>query len=293
MNWNTDTRSTAIILSALIETDPNSALLPNAVRWLMSNRSRGYWQSTQETAWVLLAMSSWINKSGEMKGNFQYAVAFNDKGLLDETANAGNISQSHSLTVDVTDLLSQDVNRLVLAHDGGAGNLYYTAHLNLDLPVDQIKALDRGIIISRQYFYPNDLKTPVTSAKPGDVLLARLTVVATSTLHNLLVEDALPAGLEAIDTSLNSSPTGTLPDQYDWTRIDKDGWGWWFFSHVELRDEKVVLSTSELPAGTYVYTYQVRASTNGTFYTIPPTAQELYFPEVYGRGDGSVFTVKP
>ncbi|MDR3577594.1 MAG: Ig-like domain-containing protein [Anaerolineaceae bacterium] len=293
LNWNTDTRSTAIILGALIETDANSALLPDAVRWLMSNRDSGYWKSTQETAWVLLAMSDWINKSGELKGNFQYAAAFNGKGLLDASANSSNIGQSHSLTIDVTDLLTQDINRLVLAHDSGSGNLYYTAHLNLDLPVDQIKALDRGIIISRQYFYPNDLKTPVTSAKPGDVLLARLTVVATNTLHNLLVTDPLPAGLEGIDTSLNSSPTNTMPDSFDWTRIGTDGWGWWFFSHVELRDEKVVLSTDELPAGTYTYTYQVRASTTGVFNTIPPTAQEVYFPEVYGRGDGSIFTVKP
>ena len=48
-----------------------------------------------------------------------------------------------------------------------------------------------------------------------------------------------------------------------------------------------------LPAGTYVYTYLVRASTIGVFQTMPPTAQEFYFPEVYGRGAGSLFTVTP
>ena len=62
---------------------------------------------------------------------------------------------------------------------------------------------------------------------------------------------------------------------------------------MQLRDEKVVLSTNYLPAGTYVYTYLVRASTVGTFKTIPTTAQEFYFPEVYGRGEGSLFTVLP
>ena len=36
-----------------------------------------------------------------------------------------------------------------------------------------------------------------------------------------------------------------------------------------------------------------RAGTLGTFRTIPPTAQEVYFPEVYGRGEGSLFTVVP
>jgi uncharacterized protein YfaS (alpha-2-macroglobulin family) len=42
-----------------------------------------------------------------------------------------------------------------------------------------------------------------------------------------------------------------------------------------------------------VYTYLVRASTPGTFNVIPPTAQEFYFPDVYGRGDGFQFVIKP
>ena len=61
----------------------------------------------------------------------------------------------------------------------------------------------------------------------------------------------------------------------------------------ELRDEKVVLSADFLPAGTYVYTYLARASTAGTFNVIPPTASEFYFPDVGGRGAGSIFEVKP
>jgi uncharacterized protein YfaS (alpha-2-macroglobulin family) len=54
-----------------------------------------------------------------------------------------------------------------------------------------------------------------------------------------------------------------------------------------------VLSADYLPAGTYEYVYLVRASFPGTYHVIPPTAQEFYFPEVYGRGAGSIFTVLP
>ena len=55
----------------------------------------------------------------------------------------------------------------------------------------------------------------------------------------------------------------------------------------------VVISADYLPAGTYVYTYIVRAGTPGRFNIIPPTAQEFYFPEVYGRGAGGQFEVRP
>jgi hypothetical protein len=109
----------------------------------------------------------------------------------------------------------------------------------------------------------------------------------------VLVEDPCPAGLEGVDQSLNTSTQAISPYEFDGDDFNRNGWGWWYFNHVEMRDEKLALSATELPAGTYVYTYLVRASTAGEFQVIPPTAQEFYFPEVYGRGEGSLFTVRP
>ena len=168
------------------------------------------------------------------------------------------------------------------------------------MPVEQTRALDQGIIISRSY-YPYESSEaelakidPVTKAAQGDLLLVRLTVVAPNALHYVIVEDPLPAGLEAVDQSLEVSPqTLEIPRSYGWDDVFTRGWGWWYFEHTQLRDEKVILSASYLPAGTYIYTYMARASTAGTFSVIPPTAQEFYFPEVYGRGEGSVFVVEP
>ena len=163
----------------------------------------------------------------------------------------------------------------------------------MSLPVEQIQPLDHGIIVSRSYYHLTDTETPVTEAQQGELLLARLTIVAPHALHYVVVDDPLPAGLEAVDQSLNTSPQSVeVPQVYAWEDVFWRGWGWWFFNHIEFRDEKVVLSTDYLPAGTYVYTYLVRASTPGVFQIIPTTAQEFYFPEVYGRGPGSLFTVK-
>ena len=125
-------------------------------------------------------------------------------------------------------------------------------------------------------------------------MLVRLTLVAPSALHYVVVEDPLPAGLEAVDQSLEISPENLqIPRSYNWEDVFTRGWGWWRFENTQLRDEKVVLSASYLPEGTYIYTYLARAGTAGTFNVIPPTAQEFYFPEVYGRGEGSTFVVLP
>jgi len=300
-NWNTDTRTTAIVLSTLSALDTSNPLNANAVRWLMSNRSGGgHWLGTQETAWTLMALTNWMEASGELQADYQYAVAFNGQRLGGGTANRETLRETLKLQVSVADMLKDQANRLAFARDDGTGNLYYTAHLDVSLPVDKVPALDQGIIVSRSYYpFVSDpallaKSEPVTQAQQGDLLLVRLTLVAPNALHYVLVEDPLPAGLEAVDQSLDINTQNLqIPQTYSWDDVFSRGWGWWFFDHTQLRDEKVVLSASYLPAGTYVYTYLARAGTAGTFYTIPPTAQEFYFPEVYGRGEGEQFVVNP
>lgn len=293
-NWNTDTRTTAIILSVLSQIDPENSLNANAVRWLINHRRNNHWSGTQETAWTLMALTRWMIASGELQADYQYGVTLNGEQLGGGEAQSDNLREALKLEVDITQLVSDEANRLLIARDDGPGNLYYTAHLNVWLPVDQVKALDQGLVVSRNYYRLNDLQTPVTQAEHGELLLGRLALVVPNAVHYVVVDDPLPAGLEAVDQNLETSPQSTSVPQ-DYTREDmfRKGWGWWHFSRIEYRDEKVILAADYLPAGTYIYTYLVRAGSVGEFYTIPPTAQEFYFPDVYGRGDGSLFKVTP
>jgi uncharacterized protein YfaS (alpha-2-macroglobulin family) len=169
--------------------------------------------------------------------------------------------------------------------------LYYSAYLSAALPVERIEPLDQGVSLSRQYFTLADSKTPITEIGRGDLVRVRLMVVVPAAVHYIVVDDPLPAGLEAIDSTVLTDTA--VPASYTLTDYEARGWGWWYFTHTELRDEKVVLSADYLPAGTYVFTYLARASTAGTFKVIPPTASEFYFPDVGGRGAGSVFEVTP
>ncbi len=290
-NWNSDTRTTAIVLSALTRLEPDSKLTPNAVRWLMAHRTEGRWASTQETAWALIGLTDFMVATGELDGNYEYEVAINGELLGGDTVNAGNVRQNNVLNAGISQLLTDDLNRLAIGRGEGEGALYYTAHLNASLPAAHIQPQERGIILSRAYYHPDDPDTPVTTTQQGDTLVARLTLIAPSALHYVVVEDWLPAGLEAIDQTLKTSEQQSAPNTYDWNRTFDNGWGWWNFEHVELRDEKVVLSAGYLPAGTYEYVYLVRASTPGEYQTIPPIGYQFYFPEVYGRGAGSLFVV--
>jgi uncharacterized protein YfaS (alpha-2-macroglobulin family) len=259
-NWNTNTRTTAIILDTLVKIDPENSLSVNVVRWLMLNRDSGRWRGTQETAWVLMALTRWIAATGELSPQYIYEAALNGQSLGGGTADVTTLRTSNELNVEVGVLLADEINRLTIARNNGPGTLYYTTYLTLSLPVEEVKALDRGITISRGYFHPDDRDTPITEIVQGEIFLGRLTIVAPHDLHYVFIEDPLPAGAEVIDQSLKTSQQVSAPARYDWDDIYLQGWGWWYFDHVELHDEKVVLSSSYLPAGVYEYTYLVRAS---------------------------------
>jgi len=289
-NWNSDTRTTAIVLNAFIQIDPTNPITANAVRWLMAHRDGGHWYSTQETAWSLIALTNWLVESKEFETDYKYSVGLNGDTLQVGLASKDNLSETVDLQVQIEDLLKEEANSLVITRGRGQGNLYYSAYLSTSLPVSEIQPLDQGVSLSREYFALDDLMKPITEIERGELVKVRLTVVVPAAVHYIAIDDPLPAGLEALDASLATDTA--VPSSYTAQDYKERGWGWWYFSHVELRDEKVVLSADYLPAGTYVYTYLTRASTAGTFNVIPPTASEFYFPDVGGRGAGSIFTVK-
>jgi hypothetical protein len=167
--------------------------------------------------------------------------------------------------------------------------------------VQDVRATSRGIIVSRQYFIKTPdcggkdqpLCQPVAEAKVGQDIQVKVTLIAPNDLYYVVLEDPFPAGAEAVDTSLQTTSVVGQPPELKPSDPLYYGWGWWWFSNTDLRDEKVVLFASYLPRGTYEYDYTLHAALTGTYQVIPTHASEFYFPEVFGNGDGQVFTIKP
>ncbi|GAB4521584.1 MAG: hypothetical protein OHK0046_33170 [Anaerolineae bacterium] len=293
-NWNTNTRTTAIILGTLVQVRPDSGQIPNIVRWLMVARTADAWETTQETAWAVMALVDWMRVSRELNADYLYEVAVNDEALASGSVTPQNVTETQTLIVEVADLLAERANEVTITRTEGVGNLYYTAYLRAFLPVPEIEPLNRGIIVQRRYTLLDDPeKATITEARIGEVVQVRLTIIAPNDLHYVVIEDPLPAGTQAINPGLTTEQQiGTRPG------LDSDdpllrGWGWWWFSNIDFRDEQVVLNATYLPAGTYEYVYTIRPGLEGVYNVIPPTGREFFFPEVFGRGAGTTFTVLP
>jgi len=120
-----------------------------------------------------------------------------------------------------------------------------------------------------------------------------LLVTAPTLRHYVVIEDPLPAGLEAVDASLATSSADLdvearapqdsaahpSPFQSSWYR-------------QELRDDRVLFFVDHMPPGIYHYRYLARATTLGSFVLPPTRVEEMYQPEVFGRTAASQVEVR-
>jgi len=296
-NMGAPVRTTAQVLQAMLELQPDDPLNPDAVRWLLAARQRdGAWASTHDTAWALLALSDWAGVSRSLEGTFGYGATLNAQALLAGSAPAD--TQSSFTPMD--QLFGDRPNQLLVTRGPGEGALFYTVHLSAYRPVEDIAATSRGLTVSREYFHYDGACgslekpcAPAPSARAGDALLARLTVSVPSDQYYVVVEDPFPAGMEPIDGSLLTAPSGMPPEMLAQAQTDRVGWRWWYFTRAEMRDDRLVLFADYLPTGTYQYTYLLTAALPGEYRVLPTRAWDFYFPETYGHSAGRVYTIQP
>jgi uncharacterized protein YfaS (alpha-2-macroglobulin family) len=117
-----------------------------------------------------------------------------------------------------------------------------------------------------------------------------LTITVPETAYYLLVEDYIPAGAEVLDTSLNTSQLGAVPE-FDPRQPFDEGWGRWYFGQPQVYDDHVAWAAESLPPGSYELTYQLVILQPGEYRVIPARARQLYFPEVQGNSAGAVFEI--
>ncbi len=296
-NLNSDVRGTAMVIDALARVQPDNALLPPAVRWLMLARTAQIWSTGHETAWSLFALSDWLAASGELSADYSYQVDLNGVPLTDGQFTAANVTESKSLSVPIRNLQAEDTSYVDFQRGDGDGRLYYTMHLNSFINADTVEATSRGVTVQRTYYDAAcDPQTETCEAidqiEAGQQVRVELTIIAPNDLLYAVIEDPIPSGAEGIDPGLDTSASGSAGNVQRTDEEFRYGyWGWWYFNRIEYRDEKVVFLADFLPAGTYQYTYFLQPIIPGDYQVMPAVGYQEFFPDVFGRSDGSLFTI--
>ena len=311
------------MLTATLAVDSSHALLGPLVETLVQQGRAGVleWWNTQDYAAVVAALAAFDRRTRAGSAR-PFTVSGGGRRLLTSSgvpAGAARASIGDS-ALALTGLMEgagseRPSLKLALAASGTGSPIYYylTVH---EVPKSRpVNPEDRGIRVERWY-EKYDRTDPVVSVSEGELVRVRLRLTVPNDRQFLIVDDALPAGLEAVDLSLRTASLTPGPGVGQETRYlppsdaESEGreggesdhywyygrWdsGWWSpFDHKEIRDDRVVYSATVLWKGTYNLTYLARATTPGTFIRPPAHAEEMYNPAVFGRSDGGAFTVVP
>jgi alpha-2-macroglobulin len=172
----------------------------------------------------------------------------------------------------------------------GTGRLHYLANLRYPLPANAPGRMN-GLRVSRKIRVANqtemlqslDLKAlakPIT-VQAGQVLDIGLEVITDHPINHLLMTDPLPAGLEAVDTTFQTTTAYFQPLQDSWD-ID----------YQRIYPDRVVAYADRLDAGVYNLHYLVRAITPGQFIWPGAEAHLQYAPEEFGRSTAAMLELK-
>lgn len=286
--------STAEVLAAMLALDPHDAFVAPAARWLMLARDGVGWDCPRDSAQAIAALAAYARATGEGRADYSYRVVVDGHQKLAGRYLPGSQTTVSRTRVPVEHLhhpgaSAVDIVRQEKQGTLGPGPLYYLARLHYFLWAPGIAPRSEGISISRRY---TDLQGHALHAVPvGTPVQVRLTLSTSQTLEYVNLQDPLPAGLEPIDDSLNTSQHG-LVKRAPWPSYQTMHDLTWFLDHADLHDDRVSLYASYLPPGTYTYSYLAASATPGRFQAAPTHVSETFFPEVFGRSAGQLLTVR-
>ncbi len=284
-----DDRTTAIILLSLISAEPKNPLIPKIVRWLLKVRINGRWRTTHESAYALMALSRYYEKFEKDVPNFKAKVKLG-KGDILKVFFKGRTTKVDSSYIPQSELQKEGDSKL-LFQKKGKGLLYYEAKLQYSPLRLKLPAVDEGFILLTDYrLFGEDKKR--NKFRAGDIVKVHLTIITPITRNYVVIEDPIPAGLEIVNQTFKTSSRDIQieSEKEDW---QKGGYfKWWYFNHIDIHDDRVVLFADYLPTGVYEYSYLCRATTSGRFFDPAARAEEMYTPETFGRTEDSEFMVE-
>jgi uncharacterized protein YfaS (alpha-2-macroglobulin family) len=281
--------ATAYAVKLITQLSPSDPVLPKAVLWMMRHRNEGYWESTKQTAMVLLGITEYLKASKELNASFNAEVYVNGKQVLSrrftsEDATSGISATAHLPYSDIADANNIEVRK------SGAGRLYWMARGSYYSTDRSLYNKDgMKLSIAREYFTMTsgksgekivyDLSPLSGPVQNGDLLAIKVTVTGDKWKY-LMIEDPIPAGTEFVERD----------DLYELRQRPS----WWAngYSRREFHDDRAVMFQTWFTDNVREYFYLVKVTNAGIYRISPASVQPMYQPNVLSTTDPATMEVK-
>ncbi|MCH2038145.1 MAG: hypothetical protein MK137_06100, partial [Rickettsiales bacterium] len=300
----TPLRSNCSILSALTEYDSvhqdGLALedIPfKMVRTITQSRGkREHWENTQENMFCMNGLIDYMRKYESTSPKMSVSVALDDKAF----GTASFASVKDDAVTFATPITKSDAGtqKKVTISKEGEGRLYHATRMRYAPNQDNAIRQNAGIDIRREYSVERNnewvLLDRLSQIQQGELVRVDIFVSVPTARNFVVVDDPIPGGLEPVNRDLANT---SLIDA-DKGKFNASNGSWWFqfndwhhynvsrwsFYHKELRHDSVRFYSDYLPAGNYHLSYTAQAIAEGLFTKLPVHAEEMYDPDIFGKG---------
>ena len=289
--------ATAFAVKALVNIMPDSPYIEPAVKWLTLNRRGARWKNTRDTAIVILSLSDYLKKTDELTPDFDYTVSVNGKSVQSGHVDRSNVFTFNRYLQLPNDVLRDGQNKVDVSMKG-KGALYIAGYLKYFTKEEDITPAGNEVFVERKYFREDTQATlmkgykqnwkPLKSGdqiKSGDRVRVEITLEAKNHYEYLIVEDAKPAGLEAVELKSGSG----MAKRLDSAGAEKQESLWLY---QEFRDQKAAFFIDKLPEGKTRIDYELRAEVPGRFHAMPNLTHAMYVPEIRANSSEMQLTVE-
>lgn len=270
----------AQMLQLLIERHAPVEQLDGAVRQLVAQQCRCGWPTIDDTASATMALSAYA--ATEHLGPATATVTAGGATLA--SAQFGGVASSQSVTVPASGVKG---GALDVAAQGGT--VHYIVLYSYAVPANAPGELAAFRVI-RTVQPPGGEALATMDLSPvapldvaaGKVFDVGVRVIVDHPVDRLLIEDPLPAGFEAVDTSFRTTLATLVPQSDSW-EIDTQ----------QIYRDRVMAFAEHLGPGVYDVHYLVRSVTPGTFLWPGAKASLRDAPEQFGRSASTQLRVAP
>jgi uncharacterized protein YfaS (alpha-2-macroglobulin family) len=273
-------REDAIRLLAWISYLPGDSNVDKLVDDLIRDQKNAHWETTQGNAWGLLALTDYARRVEIQRRPADAQLTYAGQSISFHVDDRTNVF-SHSFAIT-------NVGEVPLLLMKQSTNCLYTSvAIEARPPELPQPRQDRGFSIERHYdrLDDNDQLQGANELRVGDRVLVTLHVQVHDTSKYMVIDDPLPATLEAINPEFRSREARSS------SALTEDG-TWWMSNFSEIRKDRCLSFANYVEPGTYTLRYLARVRAAGTVTAPSAKAEEMYHPERCGLTATQVLTSK-
>jgi uncharacterized protein YfaS (alpha-2-macroglobulin family) len=286
--WSFDSpiRTHAGALVAYSEANPNTEMTPKLLQGLLNRSSNGMWGNTQENVFGIMGIYQLVG-SKTTNEKLKAGIEINGKiySYKDMEANSSQI-----LRISIPGSVFGNDKSIKAKFTGVNGAYYLTLRAGFDevLGDKHRKPKSEGYTIKRIYETIDGRSLEGQNIPLGSLVRVRLILKAGATQHYVAIDDKLPAGLEALNMSLETTQSVDQEKKLSPEALRTIP----LISYHEIRDQRVAFYTDELLEGDYEFDYIAKASTPGNFLRPAGRAEAMYQADFCGTTGIDRITVK-